>query len=94
MKLSSKLKTVGKLKTLVRSISICLVFVLLASITATLEAKSYSKQSEMQNLSKSQIECLSKAAYLTIKAKTYTEAQSVVDSILGVGRYAVSSSNF
>lgn len=31
--------------------------------------------------------------YLTIKAQTYTEAQSVVDSILGVGRYAVSASN-
>lgn len=31
--------------------------------------------------------------YLTIKAQTYTEAQSVVDSILGVGRYSVSGSN-
>lgn len=31
--------------------------------------------------------------YLTIKAQTYTEAQSVVDSILGVGRYAASASN-
>lgn len=31
--------------------------------------------------------------YLTIKAQTYTEAQSVVDSILGVGRYKVSASN-
>ena len=31
--------------------------------------------------------------YLTIKAQTYTEAQSVVDSILGVGRYSVSASN-
>lgn len=28
--------------------------------------------------------------YLTIKAQTYTEAQSVVDSILGVGRYKIS----
>ena len=34
----------GKLKTLVRSTSICLVFALLASITATLEAKSDSTQ--------------------------------------------------
>lgn len=31
--------------------------------------------------------------YLTIKAQTYTEAQSVVDSILGVGRYSASASN-
>lgn len=31
--------------------------------------------------------------YLTIKAQTYTEVQSVVDSILGVGRYSVSASN-
>ena len=31
--------------------------------------------------------------YLTIKAQTYTEAQSIVDSILGVGRYSVSASN-
>lgn len=31
--------------------------------------------------------------YLTIKAQTYTEAQSVVDSILGVGRYVASASN-
>ena len=30
--------------------------------------------------------------YLTIKAQTYTEAQAVVDSILGVGRYKVSGS--
>ena len=58
----------GKLKTLVRSASICLVFVLLASITATLEAKSYPKQSEMQNLSKQQLECLS--------LNTYHEARS------------------
>ena len=44
----------GKLKTLVRSISICLVFVLLASITATLEAKSYDS---------TQISCMAKNAY-------------------------------
>ena len=70
MKLSSKLKTVGKLKTLVRSASICLVFVLLASITATLEAQSYPKQSEMQNLSKQQLECLSLNAYHESKGES------------------------
>ena len=54
MKLSSKLKTVGKLKTLVRSISICLVFVLSSAVTATLEAKSYDS---------TQISCMAKNAY-------------------------------
>ena len=57
MKLSSKLKT------LVRSISICLVLALSASITTTLEAETNPKQSEMQTLSKEQIECLSLNAY-------------------------------
>ena len=54
MKLSSKLKTVGKLKTLVRSALICLVFILSASITATLEAKSYDS---------TQMNCLAQSAY-------------------------------
>lgn len=63
MKLSSKLKLIGKLKTLVRSISICLVFVLSASITATLQAKEVSSTSHVQNLSKQQLECLSLNAY-------------------------------
>ena len=44
----------GKLKTLVRGASICLVFALLASITATLEAKSYDS---------TQISCMAKNAY-------------------------------
>lgn len=70
MKLSSKLKIIGKLKTLVRSISICLVFVLSASITATLQAESNPKQSEMQTLSNQQLECLSKAAYFESKGES------------------------
>ena len=57
MKLSSKLKT------LLRSISVCLVLALSASITTTLEAETNPKQSEMQTLSKEQIECLSLNAY-------------------------------
>ena len=61
MKLSSKLKTVGKLKTLVRSISICLVFVLLASITATLEAKSYDS---------TQMNCLALVGYHEAKGES------------------------
>jgi spore germination cell wall hydrolase CwlJ-like protein len=39
-----------KLKNLVRSMSLCCVIALSASITATLEAKSYPKQSEMNCL--------------------------------------------
>ena len=82
MKLSSKLKTVSKLKTLVRSISICLVFALLASITATLEAQSYPKQSEMQNLSKQQLECLSKAAYFESKGESDAGMLAVIHTTL------------
>jgi spore germination cell wall hydrolase CwlJ-like protein len=82
LKLSSKLKTVGKLKTLVRSISICLVFVLLASIAATLEAKSYPKQSEMQNLSKQQLECLSKVAYFESKGESDAGMLAVIHTTL------------
>ena len=59
----------GKLKTLVRSASICLVFILSSAVTATLEAKSYPKQSEMQNLSKAQIECLSINAYMEARSE-------------------------
>lgn len=70
MKLSSKLKIIGKLKTLVRSISLYLVLALSASITATLEAKSNPEQSEMQTLSKQQLECLSKAAYFESKGES------------------------
>ena len=82
MKLSSKLKTAGKLKTLVRSASICLVFVLLASITATLEAKSYPKQSEMQNLSKQQLECLSLNAYHESKGESDKGMLAVIHTTL------------
>ena len=59
----------GKLKTLVRSISICLVFVLLASITATLHAESNTKQHQAQKLSKAQIECLSINAYMEARSE-------------------------
>lgn len=57
MKLSSKLKT------LVRSISVCIVISLSASISATLQAESNTKQSQTQTLSKAQLECLSLNAY-------------------------------
>ena len=82
MKLSSKLKTVGKLKTLVRSISICLVFVLSASITATLEAKSNTKQYQEQNISKAQLECLSKAAYFESKGESDAGMLAVIHTTL------------
>ena len=48
------MKLINILKNLVRSISICLVFTLSASITATLEAKSYDS---------TQISCMAKNAY-------------------------------
>jgi len=54
LKLSSKLKTLGKLKTLVRSASICLIFILSFAVTSTLEAKSYDS---------TQISCMAKNAY-------------------------------
>ena len=63
MKLSSKLKLIGKLKTLLRSISVCIVISLSASISATLQAKGVSSTSHAQNLSKQQLECLSLNAY-------------------------------
>ena len=82
MKLSNKLKLIGKLKTLMRSISICLVFVLSASITATLEAKSYPKQSEMQTLSKAQIECLVRNAYFESRGQGVKGMQAVTWVVL------------
>ena len=82
MKLSSKLKTVGKLKTLVRSISICLVFVLLASITATLQAKSINDSSQTQTLSKAQLECLSKVAYHESKGESDAGMLAVIHTTL------------
>ena len=82
MKLSSKLKIIGKLKTLVRSISICLVLALSASITTTLEAETNPKQSEMQTLSKQQLECLSKAAYFESKGESDAGMLAVIHTTL------------
>lgn len=82
MKLSSKLKTVGKLKTLVRSISICLVFVLLASITATLHAKSINDSSQVQKLSNKQIECLVRNAYFESRNQGVKGMQAVTWVVL------------
>lgn len=82
MKLSSKLKTVGKLKTLVRSIPICLVFVLLASITATLQAKSIKDSSQIQTLSNKQIECLVLNAYFESRGQGVKGMQAVTWVVL------------
>lgn len=82
MKLSSKLKTAGKLKTLVRSISICLVFVLLASITATLQAKSIDDSSQVQKLSKAQIECLVLNSYMESRGQGVKGMQAVTWVVL------------
>ena len=69
MKLSSKLKLIGKLKTLVRSISICLVLALSASITATLQAETNPKQFQTQTLSKAQLECLATNTYMEARGE-------------------------
>ena len=65
-----------------RTLSICLVFGVLASIAATLEAQSYPKQSEMQNLSKQQLECLSKAAYFESKGESDAGMLAVIHTTL------------
>ena len=52
------------------SILKCAVIVLSLSLSATLQAKSYPKQSEMQNLSKQQLECLSLNAYHESKGES------------------------
>ena len=59
-----------KLKNLIRSTSLCCVIALSASISATLEAKEVSSTSHVQNLSKQQLECLSKAAYFESKGES------------------------
>ncbi len=46
------------------------VLVLSVTLTATLHANSYPKQSEMQNLSKQQLECLSLNAYHESKGES------------------------
>lgn len=51
-----------------RSISVCIVISLSASISATLQAETDPKQSQVQNLSKQQLECLA--------TNTYFEARS------------------
>ena len=65
-----------------RTLSICLVFGVLASIAATLEAKSYPKQSEMQNLSKQQLDCLSKVAYFESKGESDKGMLAVIHTTL------------
>ena len=57
------MKLSNKLKTLMRSISICIIIALSVTLTATLEAKEVSSTSHVQNLSKQQLECLSLNAY-------------------------------
>lgn len=73
---------IGKLKTLVRSISICAVLALSASITATLQAESNTKQYQEQNLSKAQLECLSKAAYFESKGESDAGMLAVIHTTL------------
>ena len=64
------------------SILKCAVLVLSVTLTATLEAKSYPKQSEMQNLSKAQIECLVKNAYFESRNQGVKGMQAVTWVVL------------
>ena len=71
-----------KLKNLVRSISLCCVLALSASITATLQAETNHEQSQTQTLSKAQLECLSKAAYFESKGESDAGMLAVIHTTL------------
>ena len=71
-----------KLKNLTRSISICAVLVLLSTIAATLQAETNPKQSQVQKLSKAQIECLIKNAYFESRNQGVKGMQAVTWVVL------------
>lgn len=76
------MKLINILKNLVRSISICLVFVLSTAVTATSQAGSVSSSSQTQTLSKAQLECLSKAAYFESKGESDAGMLAVIHTTL------------
>ncbi len=76
------MKIFKQIQNYTRTLSICLVFVLLASITATLEAETDPKQFQVQKLSKAQIECLSKAAYFESKGESDAGMLAVIHTTL------------
>lgn len=65
-----------------RTLSICLVFGALTAFTATLQAESNTKQYQEQNLSKAQLECLSKAAYFEAKSESDAGMLAVIHTTL------------
>ena len=71
-----------KLKNLVRSMALCLVFMLSASITATSQAGSINSNYQTQTLSKQQLECLSKAAYFESKGESDAGVLAVIHTTL------------
>lgn len=76
------MKLRSKLKKIVRSISICVVITLSASIAATLQAENISSSSYSQTLSKAQLECLSKAAYFESKGESDAGMLAVIHTTL------------
>ena len=64
------------------SILKCAVLVLSLSLTATLQAETNPKQSQVQNLSKSQIECLVKNAYFESRNQGVKGMQAVTWVVL------------
>jgi len=64
------------------SILKCAVLVLSVTLTATLHANSNTKQYQEQNLSKAQIECLSKAAYFESKGESDAGMLAVIHTTL------------
>ena len=65
-----------------RTLSICLIFGVLATFTATLQAENISTSSYSQNLSKAQVECLSKAAYFEAKSESDAGMLAVIHTTL------------
>ena len=60
----------------------CAVLVLSLSLTATLQAKSINDSSQVQKLSKAQLECLSKAAYFESKGESDDGMLAVIHTTL------------
>ena len=71
-----------KLKNLVRGMSLCCVIAFSALITATSQAETNHKQSQVQKLPKAQLECLSKAAYFESKGESDAGMLAVIHTTL------------
>jgi len=76
------LKIFKHIQNYTRTLSICLVFGVSATFTATLQANSINDSSQVQKLSKSQIECLSNAAYHEAKGESDKGMLAVIHTTL------------